>query len=37
MPALLPSGLTYWTVLDEDPAVVAVADGFPAAGTVRVR
>ena len=24
----LPSGARYWTVLDEDLAVVAVADGF---------
>jgi hypothetical protein len=24
----LPSGVRYWTVLDEDLQVVAVADGF---------
>jgi len=27
-PVRLPSGARYWTVLDEDLAVVAVADGF---------
>jgi integrase/recombinase XerD len=27
-PVILPSGACYWTVLDEDLAVVAVADGF---------
>jgi integrase/recombinase XerD len=27
-PVVLPSGARYWTVLDEDLAVVAVADGF---------
>ena len=27
-PVRLPSGACYWTVLDEDLAVVAVADGF---------
>jgi len=27
-PVRLPSGVGYWTVLDEDLAVVAVADGF---------
>jgi integrase len=27
-PVLLPSGQRYWTVLDEDLRVVAVADGF---------
>ena len=27
-PVSLPSGACYWTVLDEDLAVVAVADGF---------
>src|SRR5450631_4394477 len=27
-PVRLPSGVRYWTVLDEDLAVVAVADGF---------
>ena len=27
-PVRLPSGATYWTVLDEDLAVVTVADGF---------
>ena len=27
-PVSLPSGVKYWTVLDEDLAVVAVADGF---------
>ena len=27
-PVRLPSGAKYWTVLDEDLAVVAVADGF---------
>ena len=27
-PVSLPSGARYWTVLDEDLAVVAVADGF---------
>jgi len=27
-PVKLPSGARYWTVLDEDLAVVAVADGF---------
>ena len=27
-PVRLPSGCGYWTVLDEDLAVVAVADGF---------
>jgi len=27
-PVRLPSGATYWTVLDEDLSVVAVADGF---------
>ena len=31
----LPSGARYWTVLDEDLAVVAVADGFLRAGAVR--
>src|SRR5450759_1191071 len=27
-PVRLPSGARYWTVLDEDLVVVAVADGF---------
>ena len=27
-PVRLPSGARYWTVLDEDLAVVSVADGF---------
>jgi len=27
-PVRMPSGATYWTVLDEDLAVVVVADGF---------
>ena len=27
-PVRLPSGARYWTVLDEDLAVVAVADSF---------
>jgi len=27
-PVRMPSGARYWTVLDEDLAVVAVADGF---------
>src|SRR2546430_14865194 len=27
-PVRLPSGARYWTVLDEDLAVVPVADGF---------
>ena len=27
-PVRLPSGARYWTVLDENLAVVAVADGF---------
>ena len=27
-PVTLPSGARYWTVLDEDLAVVSVADGF---------
>src|SRR6266700_7971804 len=27
-PVMLPSGARYWTVLDEDLAVVPVADGF---------
>src|SRR5229473_2460446 len=27
-PVRLPSGVRYWTVLDEDLAVVAVADAF---------
>ncbi|MGH3180924.1 MAG: hypothetical protein ACRDOE_03325, partial [Streptosporangiaceae bacterium] len=27
-PVVLPSGARYWTVLDEDLAVVPVADGF---------
>ena len=27
-PVRLPSGQRYWTVLDEDLQVVAVADGF---------
>ena len=27
-PVRLPSGVRYWTVLDEDPAVVAEADAF---------
>jgi len=27
-PVSLPSGARYWTVLDEDLVVVAVADGF---------
>jgi integrase/recombinase XerD len=27
-PVVLPSGARYWTVLDEDLAVVLVADGF---------
>ena len=33
-PVVLPSGGRYWTVLDEDLAVVPVADGVLAAGGV---
>src|ERR1039457_2443909 len=31
---MLPSGVRYWTVLDEDLAVVAVADSFLRQGRV---
>jgi len=27
-PVIMPSGVRYWTVLDEDLSVVAVADSF---------